>query len=150
MAKSKKGQQKLKKRIAAIKRRKASTTDEFSQRVMKFCQPLLAESETLNGDDNAIGLGVFAWNASFLTKDRWEDGLHRSLEQLELPEETKETLVEIVEEMVRQKGIHYPDDMRVISDYKVHTTPEGTPFLTVDAKLAKKALLPSFKGTPSE
>ncbi|SIN71072.1 hypothetical protein [Halodesulfovibrio marinisediminis] len=149
MAKSKKEQQKLKKRIAAIKRRKASTADDFSDTVMKFCKPLLAESESLSGDDNAIGLGVFAWNASFLPRDRWEDGLHRSLEQFDLTDETKTTLVDIVEEMVRQKEVMYPNDLRVITDYKVHETEQG-PLLTVDAKLAKKALLPSFKGVPSE
>lgn len=146
---NKKQQQKLKKRIAAIKRRKASTTDDFSQTVLKFCKPLLAEAESLSGDDNAIGLGVFAWNASFLPKDRWESGLHRSLEQFELSAETKATLVDIVEEMVRQKEVMFPNDLRVITDYKVHTTDEG-PILTVDAKLAKKALLPSFKGVPTE
>jgi len=149
MATSKKAQQKIKKRIAAIKRRKASTADDFSDTVMKFCKPLLAESQSLNGDDNAIGLGVFAWNASFLPRDRWEDGLHRSLEQFDLADDTKATLVDIVEEMIRQKKEIYPNDLRVITDYKVHETEKG-PLLTVDAKLAKKALLPSFKGVPQE
>jgi len=139
---------KLKKRIEEIKRRKASTTDDFSDLLLKFFRPLLMEAPHLNGEDNAVGLGIFAWNASFLAKEKWMQGLTNSLSQFNLSPETQATLQEIVEEMVRQKNLMYPNDMRVITNYDVKV--EGPRIdLTVDYKLAKKSLMPKFGDIPT-
>lgn len=134
-----KNKKKVSKRIAAIKRRKASTSEGFSELVMNFCKPLLAEAHQLNGEDNAVGLGVFAWNASFLPKERWTQGLRNSLAQFQLSDEAYQTLEDIVGEMIRQKQLMFPDDMRVITNYDVAHT-EGGIQLTVDAMLSKKAI----------
>lgn len=144
-AKNDKQKKKVSKRIAEIKRRKASTQEGFSELVLNFCKPLLAEAHQLNGEDNAVGLGVFAWNASFLPKERWVQGLRNSLSQFQLSDEAYQTLEDIVAEMIRQKKLMFPDDMRVITNYDVQHE-EGGIQLTVDAKLSKKAITKSAPG----
>lgn len=137
MAASKKQQQKLQKRIRAIKERKEQASKGLSEIIMQFCKPLIAESHQLNGDENAVGLGVFAWNAAFLSRKRWSANLEKSLNRFGLSEDAKATLEEIVAEMIRQKRLMYPDDRRVITGYDVHK--EGAELdLTVNSKLAQK------------
>ena len=149
MAGKSKQEKKLKKRIEAIKRRKASNTNDFSELLLKFFRPLLMEAPHLNGEDNAVGLGIFAWNASFLSKERWMQGLANSLAQFNLSADTHNTLQEIVEEMIRQKKLMYPNDMRVITNYDVSV--DGPRIdLTVDYKLAKKSLVPQMSDVQSD
>lgn len=144
-----KQQKKLKKRIQAIKERKVSSANDLSDVLLSFCRPLLQEAQSLSGEDNAVGLGVFAWNAAFLDKDRWTANLKRSLEQFALSPDAQETLEGIVGEMIRQKKLMYPNDMRVITNYDVQVEGDKV-ILTVDSKVAKKALLPKFNEMPEE
>ncbi len=151
----KQDRKKLKKRIDAIRQRKAAAhavTNDLSDTVLTFCRPLLQEAQSLNGEDNAVGLGVFAWNAAFLSRDRWTENLKRSLAQFGLSPDAMETLEGIVEEMIRQKSLMYPNDMRVITHYEVALRDKGIE-LTVESRLAKKNLLPRFNetaATPAE
>lgn len=147
MADTKKQQSKLKKRIQAIKERKSSAANDLSDVILKFCRPLLQEAGSLNGEDNAVGLGVFAWNAAFLDRDRWVINLRRSLEQFNLTPDAMETLEGIVEEMIRQKKLMYPNDLRVITHYEV-TIADGKVELTVESRVARKTLLPKFNEMP--
>ncbi|MFV0421308.1 hypothetical protein [Oleidesulfovibrio sp.] len=139
-------QRKLKKRIEQIKARKAQQSvmkGDFSDLLYKFCRPLLAVQDELNGPENAIGLGVFAWNAAFLEKDKWMSNLTASLAQYSLSAEVQESLTGIVEEMIRQKHLMYPGDRRVIVDYDVNVD-KGTVHVTADYREAKKAMMPKF------
>ncbi len=149
MADKTKQEKKLKKRLEAIKQRKTGAADDLSDVLLKFCRPLLQEAQNLNGEDNAVGLGVFAWNAAFLTRDRWIANLKRSLEQFNLSADAQETLEGIVEEMIRQKKLMYPNDMRVITHYEVKIE-NNTIALTVESRVAKKNLLPRFNEMPAE
>jgi len=149
MADKTKQEKKLKKRLEAIKQRKTGAADDLSDVLLKFCRPLLQEAQNLNGEDNAVGLGVFAWNAAFLTRDRWIANLKRSLEQFSLSADAQETLEGIVEEMIRQKKLMYPNDMRVITHYEVKIE-NNTIALTVESRVAKKNLLPRFNEMPAE
>ncbi|UZP68447.1 hypothetical protein N1030_05585 [Desulfovibrio mangrovi] len=142
-----KQQKKLKKRIQAIKERKASGAPDIADAVLKFCRPLLQESQALNGEDNAVGLGVFAWNAAFLTKDRWSANLKQSLSRFSLSADAQGALEGIVEEMIRQKKLMHPNDMRVITHYDVKIE-DGKLELTVDSKVATKPQMPMFNEVP--
>ncbi len=147
MADKSKQQKKVQKRIQAIKERKASSANDFSDVLLKFCRPLLQEAGSLSGEDNAVGLGVFAWNAAFLSEDRWKENFKRSLGQYALSEDAQETLEGIVGEMIRQKQLMYPNDMRVITSYDVKVA-DGKVELTVESRVAKKPLLPKFNEMP--
>ncbi|GFM38264.1 hypothetical protein [Desulfovibrio psychrotolerans] len=149
MADKTKQEKKLKKRLEAIKQRKTEAADDLSDVLLKFCRPLLQEVQNLNGEDNAVGLGVFAWNAAFLTRDRWTANLKRSLEQFSLSADAQETLEGIVEEMIRQKKLMYPNDLRVITHYEVKIE-NNTIALTVESRVAKKNLLPRFNEMPAD
>lgn len=147
MSDTAKQQKKLKKRIQAIKERKTSGAQDIADAVLTFCRPLLQESQALNGEDNAVGLGVFAWNAAFLTKDRWSANLKNSLGRFNLSTDAQEALEGIVEEMIRQKKLMHPNDMRVITHYDVKVA-DGKLELTVDAKVATKPQMPKFNDLP--
>ncbi|ABB39198.1 hypothetical protein Dde_2401 [Oleidesulfovibrio alaskensis G20] len=138
---------KLKKRIAQIKSRKAqqmAQKGDFSDLLYTFCRPLLAVQDELNGPENAIGMGVFAWNAAFLEKDRWQRNLANSLGQYGLSSEVQDSLTGIVEEMIRQKHLMYPGDRRVIVDYDVRVE-KGTVHVTADYREASKTIMPKFQ-----
>lgn len=133
---------KLKKRIAEIRRRKAERQmDPFSQTIHDFCRPLLAVAEELSGPENAVSLGVFAWNAAFLPDERWRANLRLSLVRFDLTDDAQEALEGIVEEMIRQKRLMFPDDRRVVTRFDV-TARDGGVFVEAAHRSATKGLMP--------
>lgn len=133
---------KLKKRIAEIRRRKAERTmDPFSQTIHDFCRPLLAVAEELSGPENAVSLGVFAWNAAFLPDERWRANLRLSLVRFGLTDDAQEALEGIVEEMIRQKRLMFPDDRRVVTRFDA-TARDGKVFVEAAHRTATKELMP--------
>lgn len=136
---------KLKKRIEAIKFRNANRRmDPLSQDVRDFCRPVLAVAPELNGPENAVGLGVFAWNAAFLPEERWRANLRLSLARFNLGEDGVQALEEIVEEMIHQKSLMFPGDKRVVTSWDVRIV---GPDVIINAKGqdASKTLMPSMK-----
>ncbi|MBG3877453.1 hypothetical protein FVW20_10585 [Desulfovibrio oxamicus] len=136
---------KLKKRIAEIRRRKAERAmDPFSQLIHDFCRPLLAVAEELSGPENAVSLGVFAWNAAFLPDERWQANLRLSLVRFDLTDDAQEALEGIVEEMIRQKRLMFPDDRRVVTRFDV-TARDGKVFVEAAQRTATKELMPHLR-----
>ncbi|HEU6436376.1 MAG TPA: hypothetical protein VE028_02920 [Nitratidesulfovibrio sp.] len=136
---------KLKKRIAEIRRRKAERAmDPFSQLIHDFCRPLLAVAEELSGPENAVSLGVFAWNAAFLPDERWQANLRLSLVRFDLTDDAQEALEGIVEEMIRQKRLMFPDDRRVVTRFDV-TARDGKVFVEAAHRTATKELMPHMR-----
>lgn len=136
---------KLKKRIAEIRRRKSERKmDPFSQLIHDFCRPLLAVAEELSGPENAVSLGVFAWNAAFLPEDRWRANLRLSLVRFGLADDTQEALEGIVEEMIRQKLLMFPDDRRVVTRFDV-TARDGAVFVEAACRTATRELMPNLR-----
>ncbi len=136
---------KLKKRIAEIRRRKAERKmDPFSQLIHDFCRPLLAVAEELSGPENAVSLGVFAWNAAFLPDERWRANLRLSLVRFDLTDDTQEALEGIVEEMIRQKRLMFPDDRRVVTRFDV-TARDGKVFVEAAQRTATRELMPHLR-----
>ncbi len=136
---------KLKKRIAEIRRRKAERAmDPFSQLIHDFCRPLLAVAEELSGPENAVSLGVFAWNAAFLPDERWQANLRLSLVRFDLTDDAQEALEGIVEEMIRQKRLMFPDDRRVVTRFDV-TARDGKVFVEAAHRTATKELMPHLR-----
>ncbi|MBZ2172788.1 hypothetical protein [Nitratidesulfovibrio sp. SRB-5] len=136
---------KLKKRIAEIRRRKAERKmDPFSQLIHDFCRPLLAVAEELSGPENAVSLGVFAWNAAFLPDERWQANLRLSLVRFDLTDDAQEALEGIVEEMIRQKRLMFPDDRRVVTRFDV-TARDGKVFVEAAQRTATKELMPHLR-----
>lgn len=141
---------KLKKRIAAIKQRKAQRAmDPFSLALREFCRPLLAVAGELSGPENAVSLGIFAWNAAFLPDERWRANFRKSIAQFGLNEEAQEALEGIIEEMIRQKGVLHPDDRRVVTSYDVQTV-DGEVFIEAKSTLATKTLIPHMRDMDSK
>lgn len=136
---------KLKKRIAAIKQRKAQRAmDPFSTTVRDFCRPLIAVESELSGPENAVSLGIFAWNAAFLPEERWRANFRKSIASFGLDEEARDALEGIIEEMVRQKGLLFPDDRRVVTSFDVRVS-DGEVFVDARSALASKTLLPHMR-----
>lgn len=134
---------KLQKRINAIKDRKVQQAHDamspFALTLKEFCGPLLAVAPSLSGPENAISLGLFAWNAAFLPEDRWRAQFQKGSASLNLDGETSENLLGIIEEMIRQKELRYTGDLRVVTKYET-TIVQGEPFITVEHSLATKQL----------
>ncbi len=134
---------KLQKRINAIKDRKVQQAHEamtpFALTLKEFCAPLIAVAPSLSGPENAISLGLFAWNAAFLPEARWRAQFQKGSASLNLDEETAENLLGIIEEMIRQKELRYTGDLRVVTKYET-TIVQGEPFITVEHSLATKQL----------
>ncbi len=137
--------QKLKKRIAAIRQRKAERVmDPFAKELRDFCRPLLAVAPDLSGPENAVSLGIFAWNAAFLPEERWRANFRKSIARFGLDDDAREALEGIIEEMVRQKGLIHPGDRRVVTSFDVRIS-GGEVFIDAKSALATKALLPHMK-----
>ncbi len=106
--------------IRQIKPHKAQTqSEEFSDLLYAFCRPLLAVQNELGGPENAIRLAVFSWNAAFLDTKRLKQRLAEALTRLALTDDVRASLMNIVEEMVRQKHLLHPGYWRVIVSHEI-------------------------------
>lgn len=142
---------KIQKRLDAIKQRKVQQAHDamspFALTLKEFCRPLLVVAPALSGPENAISLGIFAWNAAFLPEARWHAQFQKGAESLALDAEVQENLLGIIEEMIRQKEVRYPGDLRVVTKYETAIV-QGEPFITVEHSLATKQLLTPMASAP--
>lgn len=133
----------LKKRLQVIKKRKAEQKmDPFAQTIKQFCRPLFAVADQLSGLENAVSLGIFAWNAAFLPEEKWRHNFRTAVARLGLTQENCEALEGIIEELIRQKELLHPGDMRVVTKYETNVVQDDA-YISVESTLATKQLIPS-------
>lgn len=111
----------------------------ISETLLSFVQPLIPGP--VEGDPDLVvtllELGVTAWNAVVL--DTWEPGQERvgavRAAVRALPRAQREGLLPLFEELVERKRRDFQEDCRLMSGLRVCWSPEGEPFVRLEARL---------------
>jgi hypothetical protein len=97
---------------------------KMSELILELVDPY---AELCDSDTEAIHklvvLGVIAWNAAVSDPERGRSLVQAMLATL--PQEDRPTAASVVGNLIRRKIELYPDDRRVVYDYKVIDTPDG-------------------------
>jgi len=101
----------------------ALPTGPLSEALVLLVDPYLHEATTLASYTALIGVGVLAWNVASFPEDEREEQLVETIQGKALPD--PHVLCKMARTLSRRKDELFPNDRRMILDYKVTRVPTG-------------------------
>ena len=98
---------------------KVSNGEKMSEVILRFIEPYKETASTLEAFEKLIALAIVAWNVHIL-KDK--EIIGKLKESMQLGEEEKEDLNQILIAMMLRKELFFADNQRLILDCQVTET----------------------------
>jgi hypothetical protein len=125
--------------------RKQAAQGKISLRLLEFAEPMIDEAFEGDGDPTAtdlesvLKLVVTIWNAKVMEQIGRGSGHVEEIERVmfqdpRLPPKAKF----LTKLMLERKTTEFPDDLRLIGDFRVYTAPDGEMRVKAEARLASE------------
>ena len=105
---------------------KRQETNKLSDVLIKFAGPMLEVCNTFEQEKQAVGLLIIVWNADNipeLSTNRLKSMIDDFMGDNDA--ETKQAIVEIVQNYLNRKNAVFADDKRIVESYNLTDTREG-------------------------
>jgi len=96
-------------------------TLKMSEVIIEFLEPYQEHATTYEAQQKLTTVGLIAWNASLLPKDKAQAMIDNSIKAL--PRVVREDMIGVIEEMMERKKKHFAEFTRPVIDY--HLTDDG-------------------------
>lgn len=97
---------------------------KMSEVLLEFIAPWTQYCKTKEDLTKVLAVSVIAWNAAFLPRSERKEVIENIGKAV--PPEIREDTKAIVEEMIQRKEMHFAHNKRLIMNYKVTMTKEGS------------------------
>ena len=112
----------------------APPTGPLSEALLQLVDPYLHGATTLVAYTALICIGALAWNVASFPEDEREEQLVETIQGKDLPD--PDVLCKMARTLSRRKDELFPNDKRMILDYKVTRVPTGYHVTIVSAHSA--------------
>ena len=124
-------------------RKMQAAEGKISLRLIEFAEPMVAEAFEGDGDptpadlESVLKLAVTIWNAKVVEQIGRGSGYVDEIERLILRNSQLPPKARYMTKLMQERKItKFPDDVRLISDFKAYTTPDGEMSVKAEARLA--------------